>query len=371
MVLCMKFLLVESNADNSMIDTNLQWSTCVPLAAGTHHIKEKYLHTLKNAMLNDGDLLRPGGVGERGAVAMSYNSRAKLTTEQRLWIVQCVDNEHAHGGSVTNRKLRFQIQQEFNILVSRSSAQRYLHKLGLSWKPTKGKKRTFKAHRSDAIRTYLVGLSKWLKRVEVEGDCVLVYMDESYVHQTHLQAYSYCHSATEVDKKSGKGCRLIMFFAITEHGPLCEYEEDGSPIDDLNWRGDTPHPILSDGHTAECLWMANSSTGDYHDNMNSDNFMRWVEERLVPTFESRFPGKKMILISDNAPHHHKREIGSLNSMSKKKLIDLAKEHGVYYLEMPLTGLEWQPWTWEKTTLISLMTVESIALLMSWKKACGK
>ena len=54
------------------------------------------------------------------------------------------------------------------------------------------------------------------------------------------------------------------------------------------------------------MWKAESSSGDYHDNMNSDMFMKWVEQRLVPTFEAQFPGKKMILIADNAPYHHKR-----------------------------------------------------------------
>jgi len=37
-------------------------------------------------------------------------------------------------------------------------------------------------------------------------------------------------------------------------------------------------------------------------------FMKWVSEKLVPTFDRQYPGKKMILICDNAPYHHKREI---------------------------------------------------------------
>jgi hypothetical protein len=36
--------------------------------------------------------------------------------------------------------------------------------------------------------------------------------------------------------------------------------------------------------TAELLWVAQSHTGDYHDNMNSDMYMRWVKNRLLPTF---------------------------------------------------------------------------------------
>ena len=32
--------------------------------------------------------------------------------------------------------------------------------------------------------------------------------------------------------------------------------------------------------------------------------MYWMEKRLMPAFESMYPGMKMILILDNAPYHH-------------------------------------------------------------------
>jgi hypothetical protein len=69
------------------------------------------------------------------------------------------------------------------------------------------------------------------------------------------------------------------------------------------------------------LWIAQSHTGDYHDNMNSDMFVLWVKEKLVPVFEHQYPGKTMVLVADNAPYHHKRVIGSLASVSKNKIVD--------------------------------------------------
>ena len=82
--------------------------------------------------------------------------------------------------------------------------------------------------------------------------------------------------------------------AITSDGPLCELIEFGVPVTDLKWKGDTPHPTpREDGKlTYETLWLAQSSSGDYHDNMNSEMFMKWVEERLRPTFEKLYPNKK-------------------------------------------------------------------------------
>ena len=113
--------------------------------------------------------------------------------------------------------------------------------------------------------------------------------------------------------------------AITEDGPLVERDDAGIPIDDFVWNGDTPHPGEQDtgGKTmCEVLWLAQSHTGDYHDNMNSDMFMQWIETRLLPVFEKTYPGKVMVLVANNAPYHHKRRIGSLASLSNKLWMEM-------------------------------------------------
>ena len=50
---------------------------------------------------------------------------------------------------------------------------------------------------------------------------------------------------------------------------------------------------------AELVWKAKSSTGDYHDEMNGDNFFKWVKEKLIPHLPP-----KSVLIIDNAPYHN-------------------------------------------------------------------
>ena len=69
--------------------------------------------------------------------------------------------------------------------------------------------------------------------------------------------------------------------------------------------------------------------------MNSDMFMQWVDRKLIPTFKVKYPGKKMVLVADDAPpYHHKREVGSLNGLNKKELIALCQEHRIDYLDLP-------------------------------------
>ena len=49
----------------------------------------------------------------------------------------------------------------------------------------------------------------------------------------------------------------------------------------------------------DLVWKAKSSTGDYHDEMNGDNFFKWVKEKLIPHLPP-----KSVLIIDNTPYHN-------------------------------------------------------------------
>lgn len=206
----------------------------------------------------------------------------------------------------------------------------------------KPKKKTLNSYRIKSVRDFLIALNNYYVSIEngnPEG-FVFVFMDESAcIHQNHASKFSCCEQGkADIDRKSGKGRRLIILHAITVGGPLTEFEVDGSPVSDLKWKCDTPHPEpREDGKlTCETLWIAQSHTGDYHDNMNSEMYMKWVKEKLIPTFERRYPGKKMILVADNAPYHHSREIGSLASLSKKKILEMMEQDNVEWIELPLT-----------------------------------
>ena len=104
---------------------------------------------------------------------------------------------------------------------------------------------------------------------------------------------SYLGSDSTINRSASKGERLVILHAITPFGPLCERDERGIPVSDLKWNGDTPHPTKRNDNelTCELMWKASSSSGDYHDNMNSEMFMRWTTEKLVPTFEKLYPQK--------------------------------------------------------------------------------
>jgi hypothetical protein len=194
--------------------------------------------------------------------------------------------------------MRNYIRNHLGVNLKKSAMSTYFRRLGLQWKPVRTKKRNLGAYRMDLLREFLIELDKYYKQWIADKDnCpfVFVFTDESYIHRTHAMSNSYINEKSQVNRSSSKGQRLIIMYAITPDGPLCQ-RIDGIPVDDLQWNGDTPHPIpCEDGkRTCENIWKATSSAGDYHDNMNSDMFMRWTEEKLIPTFEKLYPNLSCI-----------------------------------------------------------------------------
>jgi hypothetical protein len=44
-----------------------------------------------------------------------------------------------------------------------------------------------------------------------------------------------------INKSALKGAKSVILHVNSDKGPLCERVE-GDPVDDLDWKGDTPHP---------------------------------------------------------------------------------------------------------------------------------
>jgi hypothetical protein len=46
------------------------------------------------------------------------------------------------------------------------------------------------------------------------------------------------------------------------------------------------------------IFKSNQKTGDYHNEMNGENCIRWLKEKLIPNLEPN-----SVLMIDNAPYH--------------------------------------------------------------------
>ena len=111
-------------------------------------------------------------------------------------------------------------------------------------------------------------------KLEESGEHVIVYMDESYVHQRHTTGRTWGKPNERIIRTDGgKGLRCIILHAITKQGLL--YCDGDQRVED-----DT-HELHNERCTAEWVFVGPVKQGDYHKNMNEKNFYKWVTYRLV------------------------------------------------------------------------------------------
>jgi transposase len=108
-------------------------------------------------MFNDGSLgYDQGRDKKRGRFGYERGMKltATLSSEQVHALIMHVDNTHAKGGTVTNRRLRNWIKHEYKIELAHSTMSNYIKKLGLKWIRTRPKKRTLGLYRHEHIRDF-------------------------------------------------------------------------------------------------------------------------------------------------------------------------------------------------------------------------
>jgi transposase len=257
-------------------------------------------------------------------------------------MVNKVDEQHKLGITVTRNKLRLFLQDLHGIKPSKSTITRYMRRGGVTYEPHKKKLKNRGTYRPELLRNYLIKLNDLVKGKEDPAcDYVLCFTDESYCHQNHVGKKSFCKKDSVINRTTSKGTRIIILQAMTEKEPLTQKDKNGRPIDSVTFKPNNDSiPIVYEHpdelKTAECMWKAGIKTGDYHDNMNSEMFLNWVKDKLIPTFERENPNKRMILILDNAAYHHKREVGNLSSCTKPQLRIIADKYNIQHLDVPLT-----------------------------------
>jgi transposase len=220
--------------------------------------------------------------------------------------------------------LRAALEAEAAIVVSKDTIRLWLHALGYQY----GKKNfinnsTF-SYRNALIRTYIYNYSRALKEQEA-GAAIIVYMDESYIHAHHCSKslwYSLSSSTKNDVRGDDKGKRIIIMHAMTKDG-LLEVE------------GVEPSNILTElYHSCALIFdevcVDGITPADYHDTINGEKFIGWIQTRLLPTFKQLYPGKKMYLILDNAKYHHHRGPDWFSPTNKKKgqLADFLRQREV-------------------------------------------
>jgi transposase len=188
-------------------------------------------------------------------------------------IRQRIRELNRQGSHVSVRSLAHWLSENYEE-VPRATLGRTLQRMGLVY----GKSRNTSALRERdevviARRAYL--RAKRANR-NAHGGTVRpeVYLDESYVNVNHStpRTWYFAEDGPWVHKPSGKGPRLIIVHAMTTTGWV---------------------------QGAQLVFQAKRRTGDYHGQMDFENFRRWFRANLLP----HIPASSLIVM-DNAPYHN-------------------------------------------------------------------
>jgi hypothetical protein len=205
-----------------------------------------------------------------------------------------------HAKHVAVKHIQQQMLEEEHMFVGEFTLRRWMHELGYAW----GDKNFIGAltpqYRDARIRSFIWEYSKAL-RLQQSGTHLLVYLDESYIHARHQMQKGWHPTkgprrSNETQGDADKGPRLILLHAMTRDGMLDTEDAVGSNF---------LHEVTP---TAQFVFEAASfDDSDYHDTIDGDAFTLWMKNRVLPAFEALYPGKRMIVVMDNAGYHKPRD----------------------------------------------------------------
>lgn len=208
-------------------------------------------------------------------------------------------------------KLRAALREDINYQGSITTLHRILHSIGFKHKRCQSKRKLL-MERYDIT----AWRSRYLERIRrnrnVEKKPV-VYLDETYIHNTyHAKSCWQSEEEPGMFVSESSGSRWIIAHAGTENGFV---------------------------NGALLMFKSQSKSSDYHDDMNSINFLKWMSEKVIPNLPER-----SLVVMDNAPYHC-TQINKAPTMSsiKRDMQEWLREKGVYFED-----------TWTKAVLFELI-----------------
>lgn len=193
--------------------------------------------------------------------------------------VQPVVRAFVHGENLAGRRvsieaLRRHLVEECEADVPKTTLWRALKRWGFTY--GQGRRRDSLKEQDRVIRARREYLR--LRRDNRGSDGLPrrpeIYLDETYINKNHSARFTWYpeEDGPWVNKPSGVGPRLIVVHAISRDGWV---------------RG------------GELVFQAKKRTGDYHGNMNWNNFSKWFETQLMPNIP-----EGALVVLDNARYHN-------------------------------------------------------------------
>jgi Winged helix-turn helix len=242
--------------------------------------------------------------------------------EAELLIHRLVHSQKTEGVSITSTTIAAELREKLGIAIHRSTVRRWLHALGYRWRHKRYVGGMKPQSKNVRIRQFILEYAAALSEEEA-GTAIIVYVDESYIHAHHASKKGWFHPKDRDVIGDRDGTRLIILHAMTENGLLAVPDTIAS-----NWLNE---PALTAELVFEEVLEDGQDDSDYHNTMTGAKFIAWVRNRLLPTFDEMYPGKKMYLVLDNAVYHKPRDetwIENSKAMNKHDLAHQLMDLGV-------------------------------------------
>ncbi len=278
MVVCLKKHFDLERRDYKTVSTrNSTGRVAKGLGIGDATVKRIMAEYRRNDQRIVGQSLKPKGKPE-------YNAGINLQPVIR----QYVRSKNLAGQRVSIEKLRTHLFEAHQADIPLTTLWRTLRRWG--YVHVKGKR-----HSALKEREYVVLARRQYLRQKKSNrnpDGTLkhpeVYLDETFINKNHTTQFTWFleEEGPWVNKPSGKGPRMIIVHAITKDGWV-----DG----------------------AELIFEAKKRTGDYHGQMDWENFSKWFSNQLLP----KIPANSLIIM-DNAGYHNVLAEGSFPTAKSRK-----------------------------------------------------
>ena len=171
----------------------------------------------------------------------------------------------------TLKSVLLQLKEDIGFKGEKEYLRKLLKAIGFKFKKCKNKR--FLMERTDIVAQRARYLRRMKKNDELgENKKLVVYLDETWIHPTYTVSKCWQSNGVEgVLKNNSAGQRWIIVHAGSEKGFV---------------KG------------AFLIFKSKTKSGDYHDEMNFQNFSKWVEEKLLPNLPSN-----CLIVLDNATYH--------------------------------------------------------------------
>lgn len=149
----------------------------------------------------------------------------------------------------------------------------------------------------DDIRSWRARYIRTMRRYRQEQRPI-VYMDESYIHQSHTTKKQWSDNTNHgLRAPVSKRSKFIMIDAGGEDGFV---------------------------PNARKIYEPHKKSDDYHDNVNYEIYLKWVQDYLIPNLKPN-----SVVAIDNAPYHNKLVEKTPNSSHRKDIIkEWLTNHGI-------------------------------------------